>query len=159
MMMMMMMMMVMIMIRNFSFFPARIPVGTSHHIKPPYAVKRTWMRVEPGSIQKICAICQITLTNKKTRRMFCLYSKLKKDTRQAEIYLLKLIRENLGKSVNMFKVKNKDTIPLVLTLFWCPYCELWKYFTSFFSISIATLNMFVVVMSLLLILNAFNLVI
>ena len=36
----------------------------------------------------------------------------------------------------MFKVNNKDTRVLPLTLFWVLYCLLWTYFTSYYSIFI-----------------------
>ena len=44
--------------------------------------------------------------------------------------------ETLEKGVNMFKVKNKNTITTSLTSFWCFYCELLTYFTPFPSVFI-----------------------
>ena len=44
--------------------------------------------------------------------------------------------EILEKGVKkMFKVTNKNTRTTSLTLFWCLYCQLWKYSTVFSSVS------------------------
>ena len=52
------------------------------------------------------------------------------------IYLFKVINRNTKKSVNMFKVNNKD----IRTNFCCIYCQLWTYFTPFSSVSPADLE-------------------
>ena len=54
----------------------------------------------------------------------------------ANIYLFKFSNRNVEMVWNMLQVSNKDTRTTSMTLFWCLYCELWTYFTSFSSVSI-----------------------
>ena len=99
-------------------------------------MNKTWIKLEPGSSLKICSQCRITLTNKKIRWMFCLCLKLRRKIPVQQTFSSwKLSVEKLGKIMNIFKVKKKDTgmLPLMLR---CLYCKLWKYFAPFYSISI-----------------------
>ena len=52
------------------------------------------------------------------------------------IYVFKVNNRNTRKRYNfMFKVNGKNTR---MRSFWCSYCQLWTYFTAFYSVSIVS---------------------
>ena len=62
-----------------------------------------------------------------------LYSFWEKVLAQLTFTCSKLTIETLEKGVKYIQINNKNTKTMSLTSFWCFYCKLWTYFSSFSS--------------------------
>ena len=60
-----------------------------------------------------------------------MFDRVLKQFLPANIYLFKVNNKNTRKSCEKFKVNNKNTRTTSRTSFWCFYCSLWTYFTTF----------------------------